>query len=647
MYVMEFLKNSQKISFKYGGVSAFERKISETVTEDGNTLTTVFDFEGGLRVTNIAKKIPQFDAYEWVNWLENVSDSDTDIISELWDADVTIPWAHEENRKRTPWRPVKSRDMMIYSTAGSSSGPNDFAEYSRFIYPGDIQKYACNGGRSSDGFAPFFNVHQKGRGIIYAIGWTGQWNARFIRGNDDLRLMSKVEDTHFVLHPNEKIRTSSVTFMHYFGSVEDSQNKWRRLIRAEYSPTATRVKNLPLCTGVWGGLESKEAISRVERVKKENINVEYIWMDAGWAGIDTKPSYDEFTGDWYEKVGDFRVSPIVHPNGLVDYADKVHSSGFKMLLWFETERARKSTYLAKEHPEMFFDNGDPNEQSLLLRLADPEAYELCRKTVFGLIEKLGIDCYRQDFNFSPLGYWRKNDTENRRGISEITHIMALYRFWDDMLNTFPNLIIDNCASGGRRLDMETTRRSFPLWRSDAQCPADPEPEVTQVNSMNFSNWLVYSGTGTGRLYDTYCARSAYSPGMTTNYAFSLSDRFGERDEDVKWLRDMVDEYRSIRDYFIGDMYKLTQASADKTAWCAVQWNIPEQNEGMIQIFKRAESSYTDAAFDLRGIDADKTYTFRDIDGGSFDIEGAKLISDGFCVHIKERRVAKIFTYKAK
>lgn len=43
---------------------------------------------------------------------------------------------------------------------------------------------------------------------------------------------------------------------------------------------------------------------------------------------------------------------------------------------------------------------------------------------------------------------------------------GLYAFWDALLARHPGLIIDNCASGGRRIDLETVSRSIPLWRTD-------------------------------------------------------------------------------------------------------------------------------------------------------------------------------------
>ena len=48
-------------------------------------------------------------------------------------------------------------------------------------------------------------------------------------------------------------------------------------------------------------------------------------------------------------------------------------------------------------------------------------------------------------------------------------------FWDELRRRHPGLLIDTCASGGRRNDLETLRRAIPLWRADYRC----EPLGTQ------------------------------------------------------------------------------------------------------------------------------------------------------------------------
>ena len=78
------------------------------------------------------------------------------------------------------------------------------------------------------------------------------------------------------------------------------------------------------------------------------------------------------------------------------------------------------------------------------------------KYIGDFLEENGIDYYRQDFNIEPEGFWAANDEPGRQGICEIRYIEGLYSFWEYLLNRFPGLLVDNCASGGRRIDLEVS-----------------------------------------------------------------------------------------------------------------------------------------------------------------------------------------------
>ena len=648
---MNFLKNNHRFSFLMNGKPALESAFTVETQEQGNELKTVYRFACGLTVTNLAKKYDRYGAYEWMNVLENTGKEPTPLISELWDCDCTLPCPHSDTPHRSPWMPSLDRNMFVINPMGSANKDetdfdariDDGGIHPRvFLHPGNTQHYQSKGGRSSGGEnAPFFNVHQNQTGYFFAVGWTGQWNADISRTEDSLRFQSKIEDTHFVLLPGEKIRTSSVLILPYTGSVEDSQNLWRRFLRDCIVPK--NATSAPLSISFWGGTRSAQMLERIDLLTESNIPFDIIWIDAGWCGKHTLPSDNEFEGDWSSRVGDWEISPHVHPNALQDVAKKIKEKGKRLVLWFEPERVRCTTDFAKEHPEMLLQI--PTHHSMLFNLGDPAALSFAIDWICRRIETLDVDCYRQDFNMDPLAHWRAYDAEDRQGITEIKHIMGLYTLWDTLLERFPKLFLDNCASGGMRLDIEMMKRSVPLWRSDAQCPADPNPEVTQTHNVNFSLWMPYSGTGSGRVYDTYRMRSAYAPGgLSTSYLYSANEHFGENEEQVKWFRARCEEYLRVRPYFQGDLYPLTKPAKDETAWCATQGHRPEANDGMIQVFKREKCPYTEAIFDLRGIDSTKTYRFCDVDGGEFDITGKELTEKGLSLKIEEKRVAKIWFY---
>lgn len=652
---MDFLKNNHRFDFLYGETSFSKLEYKTIQTEGENELTTEYFFADGLKITNIAKK--RGVAYEWVNWFENTSDKPTEIISELYDACLSLPLPHEEPLGWTAFQPEFNDVTAVYAPSGSTWTHDDFCSfadrkidnyYIGQLRVGTSKKYETSGGRSSEKNAPFFNVHKDGKGYIFAIGWTGQWNCLVSREEDSVTIKTKIEDTHFRLLPGEKIRTSSFVLMPYEGTVTQSHNQWRKLVKEHYSLIGkdNREMHGPLCAEVWGGMRTSSVLERIDVIEKNNLPFEYIWMDAGWYGEETKPSPDEFEGDWGSHTGDWRVSPLIHPCGLKDVSEAVHNAGMKFLLWFEPERVRRGAPIVFEHPEYFIFSEDEKNQDLLLDLGNDEAWNYCYYTISNLIEDIGIDCYRQDFNMPPLSYWRKNDIEDRKGMTEIKHIMGLYRLWDALLQKFPYLLIDNCASGGRRIDIETLRRSVPLWRSDYQCPANYLPEGSQCHNLSFNTWMPFSGTGGGRLYDTYRFRSSYSPALTTNYTFSERERFGNEPEKLIWLKKHLKEYLKVRPYLSEDFYPLTEVSDRKDVWCAAQFDRPEENDGIIEIFRRENSPYEIAKFSLYNIDKTCNYIFTDADSNcEITVSGNELCENGLTVEMKEKPSSKIYFYK--
>ena len=102
--------------------------------------------------------------------------------------------------------------------------------------------------------------------------------------------------------------------------------------------------------------------------------------------------------------------------------------------------------------------------------------------------------------------WRRNDAPDRQGITEIRHVDGYLAYWDELLSEHPNMLIDSCASGGRRNDLETLRRAVPLLRSDYIL----EPIGNQCHTYALSFWVPFYGTGVGAI-DPYLFRSVICP----------------------------------------------------------------------------------------------------------------------------------------
>ena len=112
--------------------------------------------------------------------------------------------------------------------------------------------------------------------------------------------------------------------------------------------------------------------------------------------------------------------------------------------------------------------GARRQGNKLLYLGNPEARQwLDRPRQTSLLTEQGIDLYRQDFNFEPA---RLSGAPTTPPTGRASRRSATLRVtWLTGTNCdagFPAMLIDTCATGGRRDDLETLRRAVPLWRSD-------------------------------------------------------------------------------------------------------------------------------------------------------------------------------------
>ncbi len=208
------------------------------------------------------------------------------------------------------------------------------------------------------------------------------------------------------------------------------------------------------------GATEENQVRFIERWIQRGIPIDVWWIDAGWY-----PCFNpaEQKRRW-TMTGTWEPDPERFPNGLKPVSERAARYGADLLLWFEPERVRPGTALADEHPDWLLGReGSPNR---LLNLGNPECRRWLTEHVCRLIRENGIRIYRQDYNFEPLEHWRSNEPEDRQGINENLHVQGYLQYWDDLLARNPGLWIDSCASGGRRNDLETMRRSVPLHYTD-------------------------------------------------------------------------------------------------------------------------------------------------------------------------------------
>ncbi len=630
-------------SFTYGGKSSADllvgwkverasRKLGDARTEYASSYT---DPATGLVVRCVGISYDDFPTVEWTVYLKNTGESDTPIIADILPLDTTF--------ERTG-----DAEFTLHHAIGSPYSAIDYQPLTTVLAGGSDKRIATAGGRPTNSDLPYFNIEWEHNGVIVVIGWPGQWSARFVRDEGKgLRVLGGQELTHLKLHPGEEIRTPLVVLQFWQGDRVRSQNIWRRWMRAHNLPRPGG-KPLKAQTAACSSHQFGEMIHAneenqkffIDRYLEESIPLDYWWMDAGWYPVDMR--YNEWG---WPNTGTWEVDRQRFPNGLRAISDHGRAKGVRSIVWFEPERVTPGTWLWKHRQHWLLGpKADPNQDvadrskpaDKLLDLGNPEALEWLIDHVDGLLVSEGIDLYRQDFNTDPLDRWRMSDAEDRQGMTEIRYVTGYLAYWDELLRRHPGMLIDSCASGGRRNDLETMRRAVPLLRSDYLL----EPVSQQNHTYGISFWYPFYGTGMTRegLYDS---RSCFCPHMTCCYDM--------RDRSYDWdrARRVVREWQQVAPHMLnGDYYPLTPFSPANDVWMAWQFDMPETGEGSVQVFRRGASVYRMAELKLKGLDPEKKYTVTDLDTGKPSLaSGRVLMEEGLAVEITACPGSALFTYR--
>jgi len=611
-------------SFRLGDRD-FEQVLAESQIERGtreldagrteHTITLRHE-ASGLEARCVAIEYRDFPTVEWTLHLRNAAEANTPMISDVRSIDA---WFERD----------EGPEFTVHHHTGSLCIATDYEPFESVLGPGQSLTVATSGGRSSNAAFPFFAIGGPAQGVLMAVGWPGQWSAHFARNAGlGLRVQCGQELTHFTLYPGEEVRSPLMALQFYQGDLSRARNVWRRWM-LQYGMPRPHGRTLVPQTAACSSHQFGEMIHAndenqkffIDRYLDERIRLDYWWMDAGW--------YVNESG--WPNTGTWEVDRARFPGGLRSITDHGHSKGVRSIVWFEPERVTAGTWLWREHPEWLLGSDGGTR---LLNLGNPEALDWLIHHVSALIDSEGIDLYRNDYNIDPLQYWRENDAPDRQGITEIRYVEGFLAFWDGLLQRHPHMLIDTCASGGRRNDLESLRRSVPLLRSDYIL----EPVGQQLHTYGLAMWVPFYGTGvnTG---DPYTFRSALCAHMTFCYDMR------NREYDFDPVRERVAEWERLAPYLLADYYPLTAYQPGGDGWIAWQFNEPETGGGMVQAFRRAESIYESARLRLHGLEAGAQYEFRDIDTGVARLlTGAEVMNQGISIPIDQAPGAAIVEY---
>lgn len=570
-----------------------------------------------LEVTVEATVFAENATCQWTVCIENTSNENSGVISDFYALDSSFSTGKAE----------------VYYSMGSDTAASDFSLIKKNLT--SIKRtFSATDGKPTEAFLPYFNISGENCNMILGIGWTGQWAATMTETNGETAVTVKQEHFNAYLLPGEKVRSPLVSLSFYEGENPlKGFNLFRNWIMDCVYPESV-TQNSYTVMEVAGPMSTRTSDEIIEILDGINESVyeqtDAFWMDAGWY------SYNE---GWHDGVGNWTVDTSRYDNGISELSDYAAKKGLGHVLWYEPERVYPGTIfhnVGSQHEEWLI--SVDGEENIMWNLANEEAFEYYCEYLLNSMKENGVTVYRQDFNFAPLKYWQFADNEyygGRTGICENHYVTNLYRYLDYLCENIDGLIIDNCASGGKRLDLEMSYRSIAFWRSDYNCSYHPDLfEATQSHTYGISFWLPITGANL-YLIEEYSARSAIMPLM-------LMDFFSNTHPDFSF-------HKEQRELMGGNYYPLDFGSFDKDKMHAMQFSAEDALYGTALIYKRADVKDTEYTVKLNGLVPSVNYNVYDTDYPEkvYNLTGEALMNEGITIKLPEGEKAIILMFNAQ
>lgn len=586
-----------------------------SVYRGGKTATSVLNNEKQkLEVKVISTIYEEYASCEWTVYIKNIGSKNSRTISDFNALDATLPTGKTE----------------LYLSRGSDFSEYDFQPLKTKCSVLEMS-FAGKLGRSSDEYMPYFNFCGSDLSAVVSIGWTGQWEMTEAKLGKGVNVEVRQENLSAYLTPDEEIRSPLVNIDFYKNSNPlKGYNRFRSLVTdCVYPEWADKPYTMYCIADPYLRSSADEIIEYVDSHMDElEGKIDAFWMDAGW--YKTK-------GDWGDTLGTWVPDSSRYPDGILPLANYAKQHGFDQLLWYSPENITQDTelyFVGCEHPTWML-RGTERVQRYLWNYADDEAIEYMINLLSTSMIENGVTFYRQDLVDDIWYNWKWGDEnlyDARTGICENHYVTNYYKLLDTLAERIDGFKMDICASGGKRLDLEMTRRSIPFWRTDYNnvAPEDKLIEPLQSQTQWLSMWLPFSGT-CAYLQNEYTLRSC----IMSLYIFGYG---GEK---------YADAYYEQRELMIdSNIFPLAVADGSFDKMLATQFDKGDEG-GMALIYQR--KNVTDYNFIVRfnGLDKAKRYELFDYDEPEkkYVFTGEEMMTNGFELKLHDSEKAFILMYK--
>ena len=327
-------------------------------------------------------------------------------------------------------------------------------------------------GESGHQVHPFMAVMTQGtdqsHGKVYGMHfvYSGNFTAVAEKNQfDSVRMTMGISSEEFCwqLLPGEEFQAPEVVLVYSDEGLGTMSRRLHDFYRNHMIRSPYLHKKRPILINNWEAtyfeFDTEKLLSIAREAKKDGI--EMLVMDDGWFGKREAP--DSSLGDWV-------VNEKKLPGGLSYLVNEVKKIGLDFGIWFEQEMVSPDSDLYRKHPEWAIQipgrKGTQSRNQFILDLSNPEVVDYVFNAVAAVLHSAPISYVKWDMNrqFTDVGstYLAK---ENQQELFH-RYVLGVYELQERLVTEFPDLLLENCCSGGARFDPAMLYFSPQIWCSD-------------------------------------------------------------------------------------------------------------------------------------------------------------------------------------
>lgn len=324
-------------------------------------------------------------------------------------------------------------------------------------------------------YFPFVAVEDIKNDILWGaqLAHNASWQMEIYRKDDGLSISGGLADREFGqwiknVKPQESFATPvAIVSVCKGGGVDHISQRLTAAGERFLKSTPVSEQDLPVifneyCT-TWG-CPSHENISEILSVIKDK-GISYFVIDCGW--------YKEEGIPWDISMGDYKVSEQLFPDGLEKTVETIKSYGMKPGIWFEIDNVGEASRAFHEEEHLLKRDGEILTTTMrrFWDMRDPWVQDYLTEKVIGFLKKYQFEYLKMDYN-DTIGLGCDGAESIGEGLRR--NMEESFAFVEKIKQEIPEIILENCASGGHRLEPSMMRICSMASFSDAhECPEIP------------------------------------------------------------------------------------------------------------------------------------------------------------------------------